>query len=158
MSKISVLFICMGNICRSPTAQGVFARLVEDAQLSHLIQIDSAGTHAYHVGNPPDERAAQAAARRGIDLSPQRARRVEAADFERFDYVLAMDRSNLEDLLTECPEPHQEKLRLFLDFAGQSSQQDVPDPYYGGPQGFERVLDLVEEAAQGLLRDIRSRL
>ncbi|MDT8387559.1 MAG: low molecular weight protein-tyrosine-phosphatase [Thiogranum sp.] len=158
MSKISVLFICMGNICRSPTAQGVFTRLVEDAQLSHLIQIDSAGTHAYHVGNPPDERATQAAARRGIDLSPQRARRVEVADFERFDYLLAMDRSNLEDLLIECPEPHQQKLRLFLDFADQPSQQDVPDPYYGGPQGFERVLDLVEEAAQGLLQDIRSRL
>lgn len=158
MNKVSVLFVCMGNICRSPTAQGVFARLIEDAQLAHRVHIESAGTHAYHVGNPPDERATQAAARRGIDLTPQRARRVEAVDFERFDYVLAMDRSNQEDLLAICPKPHQAKVRLFLEFAERPSTADVPDPYYGGAQGFERVLDLVEEAAQGLLQDIRSRV
>ena len=158
MQKTSVLFVCMGNICRSPTAQGVFASLVEEAQLDHLIHIDSAGTHAYHVGNPPDPRATEAAARRGIDLTPQRARRVTAADFERFDYVLAMDQSNREDLLEICPEPHQNKIRLFLEFTEPSSQADVPDPYYGGSQGFERVLDLVEEAARGLLKNIQSRL
>jgi protein-tyrosine phosphatase len=157
MQKTSVLFVCMGNICRSPTAQGVFARLVEDSQLGHLIHIDSAGTHAYHVGNPPDQRATEAAARRGIDLTPQRARRVVVDDFERFDYVLAMDRSNREDLLAICPKPHLAKIRLFLEFTQPPSQADVPDPYYGGAQGFERVLDLVEEAARGLLEDIRSR-
>lgn len=158
MSNISVLFVCMGNICRSPTAEGVFARLIQEAQLDHLVDVDSAGTHAYHVGNPPDERATEAAARRGIDLRAQRARRVDVEDFARFDYVLAMDSSNRDDLLAICPAPHRNKIRLFLEFAERPAQSDVPDPYYGGLQGFERVLDLVEEAGRGLLLDIRSRL
>ena len=158
MSDIKVLFVCMGNICRSPTAQGVFEYLVEEANLTERVLIDSAGTHAYHVGESPDTRAAEAAAGRGIDLSRQRARRVKSEDFSDFDYVLAMDNSNLEDLLTICPRQHQEKVRLFLEFATDLKQRDVPDPYYGGPQGFERVLDLVEEAARGLLADVQKRL
>jgi protein-tyrosine phosphatase len=158
MSNIKVLFVCMGNICRSPTAQGVFEALVEEAQLTSRIHIDSAGTHAYHVGKPPDARASEAASRRGIHLGRQRARRVAEADFESFDYVVAMDRSNLDDLHAICPDPHRQKLCLLLDFAQHLSQQEVPDPYYGGAQGFERVLDLVEEGARGLLEDIRQRL
>ena len=158
MDKIKVLFVCMGNICRSPTAQGIFEQLVREAQLEHRIVIDSAGTHAYHVGNMPDERATEAAGRRGVDLTLQRARRIEAADFTQFDYVLAMDRSNLEDLAAICPTPHRAKLRLFLEFAERPDVLEVPDPYYGGAQGFERVLDLVEEGARGLLEDIRRRL
>jgi protein-tyrosine phosphatase len=158
MSNVKVLFVCMGNICRSPTAQGVFEALVEEAQLSARIHIDSAGTHAYHVGKPPDARASEAASRRGIDLGRQRARRVAEADFASFDYVVAMDRSNLDDLHASCPDAHREKLCLLLDFAPHLSQQEVPDPYYGGAQGFERVLDLVEEGARGLLEDIRQRL
>jgi protein-tyrosine phosphatase len=155
MSNIKVLFVCMGNICRSPSAQGVFELQLAKAELAHLVHIDSAGTHAYHVGEPPDRRATQAAASRGIDLTTQRARRVEVADFERFDYVLAMDSSNLEDLLSVCPEEYQHKVRLFLEFANANSSREVPDPYYGGTQGFERVLDLIEEGAEGLLEDIR---
>ncbi len=158
MKEISVLFVCMGNICRSPTAQGTFERLIEEAQLAHRIHTDSAGTHAYHVGEPPDTRAREAADKRGIDLRRQRARRVDPADFDYFDYVVAMDRSNLADLLAICPDEHREKLCLLLEFAQHLSQQDVPDPYYGGAQGFERVLDLVEEGARGLLEDVRRRL
>ncbi len=147
----------MGNICRSPTAQGVFESLVADAQLGNHIAIDSAGTHAYHVGEQPDRRATQAASQRGIDLTAQRARRVDPNDFSKFDYVLAMDSSNLDDLLSICPAEHQIKVSLFLDFAG-SSTANVPDPYYGGDQGFERVLDLVEEGARGLLDDVQKRI
>lgn len=156
MNNIKVLFVCMGNICRSPTAQGVFESLVAEAQLEEYVLIDSAGTHAYHVGKQPDQRATQAARRRGIDLTSQRARRVETTDFSSFDYVLAMDNANLEDLLSICPDEHRVKVKLFLDFAA-GSQTEVPDPYYGGSHGFERVLDLVEEGARGLLDDIRKR-
>lgn len=158
MEKVSILFVCMGNICRSPTAQGIFTAAVEEAGLSHRVHIDSAGTHAYHVGEPPDPRATRAAAARGIDLSDQRARRVERADFERFDYVLAMDRDNRDALLAMCPAPQRQKVRLFLAHADEGTEQDVPDPYYGGEHGFERVLDLVEEGARRLLDDIRVRL
>jgi protein-tyrosine phosphatase len=148
----------MGNICRSPTAQGVFESLVEEARLSRHIDVDSAGTHAYHIGDKPDKRAMQAAAGRGIDLGRQRARRVEAADFERFDYVLAMDSSNFDDLVAICPPQHQDKIQLFLEFAEDLSRREVPDPYYGGNQGFEQVLDLIERAARALLEDVRQRL
>jgi protein-tyrosine phosphatase len=158
VTEVKVLFVCMGNICRSPTAQGVFELLVQDTSLADRIQVDSAGTHAYHVGEGPDRRAREAAARRGVDLARQRARRIDAADFEYFDYVVAMDRDNLEELLALCPEQHRGKLRLLLDFAPHLSPQiDVPDPYYGGAQGFERVLDLVEEGARGLLEELRRR-
>ncbi len=148
----------MGNICRSPTAAGVFRRLVADAGLQEIVRIDSAGTHAYHIGEPPDQRAAAAAERRGFDLSGQSARRVTAEDFERFDYVLAMDRDNHEILRAAALEDHHARIRLFLEFGSDSSRLEVPDPYYGGAVGFERVLDLVEDAAEGLLRDIRARL
>jgi len=148
----------MGNICRSPTAQGVFEALVEQAGLAERIHIDSAGTHAYHIGEPPDKRATQAAARRGVDLTRQRARRVSADDFGTFDYVLAMDSGNLDDLMAICPDQHLEKVQLFLSFANTPSQLEVPDPYYGGTQGFERVLDLIEEGARGLLENVQQRL
>ena len=145
----------MGNICRSPTAQGVFEQLVEAHALSDAVVVDSAGTHAYHVGERPDKRASQAASRRGIDMSRQRARRVSEVDFEEFDLVLAMDYANYEDLGAVCPPGHETKLRLFLDYALDIDEREVPDPYYGGAGGFERVLDLVEMAAAGLLADIR---
>lgn len=157
METVKVLFVCMGNICRSPTAQGVFARLVAEAGLSDSIEIDSAGTHAYHVGEPPDSRASAAALRRGVDLSDQRARRVDSGDFELFDYVLAMDSSNFRDLADLCLPEQRDRLHLFLDFAPDQAGGDVPDPYYGGATGFERVLDLIETAASGLLADIRNR-
>ena len=154
---VRVLFICMGNICRSPTAQGVFTQLLKQEGLEHLIDVDSAGTHAYHIGEPPDVRAQQSAGKRGIDISHLRARRVEETDFERFDYVLAMDRENYSLLETLCEEPHRSKLRLFLEFAPHLREDEVPDPYYGGASGFERVLDMIEAASQGLLEDIRQR-
>ncbi len=158
MEKIKVLFVCMGNICRSPTAQGVFEALVAEAGLDTRVQIDSAGTHAYHVGDPPDRRATEAAAQRGVDLSRQRARRIETADFTRYDYLLAMDSDNYDDMLRVCPQSERHKVRLFLEFADTDSVRDVPDTYYGGAQGFVRVLDLVEQGARGLLDDIRRRL
>jgi protein-tyrosine phosphatase len=136
----------------------VFEHLLEEARLSEHIDVDSAGTHAYHIGERPDKRATQAAAGRGIDLSRQRARRVETADFARFDYVLAMDSSNLEDLIAICPQQHRDKIQLFLELAEDLSQREVPDPYYGGDQGFERVLDLIEMGARALLEDARQRL
>ena len=148
--KTSVLFVCMGNICRSPTAEGVFRHHVEEAGLSDRIEIDSAGTHAYHVGEPPDRRSVAAAERRGISLSGIRARRVAEADFDRFDYIIAMDEDNLLQLQDAAPEGGHAKLSLFLEFAGRA-ETEVPDPYYGGAAGFERVLDLVEAASRGLL-------
>jgi protein-tyrosine phosphatase len=152
---VKVLFVCMGNICRSPTAQGVFEHLVESQGLSSTIEIDSAGTHAYHVGDPPDKRAMQAARKRGVELSGQRARRVTEIDFSEFDYVLAMDRDNYDHLLALCPPAQRTKLHLFLHFASDAEEEEVPDPYYGGLSGFERVLDLIEQAAHGLLTEIR---
>jgi protein-tyrosine phosphatase len=151
---ISVLFICMGNICRSPTAEGVFRHLVREAGLVDQIEVDSAGTHAYHIDNPPDRRAVAAAERRGYSLDGIRARRIEDEDFDRFDYIIAMDRDNLALLHEQAPDRHAGKLHLFMQFSG-SPHDEVPDPYYGGLAGFERVLDLVEDASQGLLRQIR---
>ncbi len=158
MSKVKVLFVCMGNICRSPLAHGLFEHRVRQAGLTDRIGIDSAGTHAYHVGNSPDPRSQQTAIRHGIDLSSQRARQVKVSDFEIFDYVLAMDRDNQAILSSQCPEEHRHKLHLFLEFAPQLAETEVPDPYYGGDQGFEHVLDLVESACEGLLEDIRMRI
>ncbi len=153
--EIKVLFVCMGNICRSPTAQGIFSKLVEDHELDRQIAIDSAGTHAYHVGNPPDMRATEAALRRGIDLTPQRARRVKPEDFVVFDYILAMDQDNYVDLESICPSGQEHKLKLFVEFASGVKGKDVPDPYYGGDTGFERVLDLIETASEDLLKALR---
>lgn len=151
-----VLFVCMGNICRSPTAEGVFRRVVDEADVAHVIEIDSAGTHAYHVGHAPDSRAQQAALRRGVDLSRLRARKVQNEDFLRFDLVLAMDHDNVADLQNACPPEYSHKVRLFMEFAPNYGNQQVPDPYYGGARGFEQVLDMVEIAAQGLLKHILS--
>ena len=153
---VSVLFVCMGNICRSPTAEGVFRHLLEQQGMTGQVMTDSAGTHDYHIGAPPDLRAQAAAARRGYDLSALRARQVTAADFERFDYVLAMDEANRLELLALCPEVLHSRLRLFLEFAVDAERPDVPDPYYGGEQGFEYVLDLAENAARGLLAHIKN--
>jgi len=155
--RVSVLFVCMGNICRSPTAHGVFRKLVNEAGLTEQIAIDSAGTHAYHVGEGPDRRARATAERRGIDLSDLRARKATAEDFLTFDYVVAMDQDNYFALLEICPSGMQHKLQLFMDYAPEMRTREVPDPYYGGPTGFERVFDLVEAAAQGLLDELRSR-
>ena len=152
---VNVLFVCMGNICRSPTAQGVFEKLVDTHGLSDKIRIDSAGTHAYHEGEKPDKRASVTALRRGIDLSTQRARRVTAGDFIIFDYVLAMDQSNYEELVEICSADELSRLHLFMRFSSEDHTLEVPDPYYGGPAGFERVLDLIESASAGLLAEIR---
>ncbi len=153
-----ILFVCMGNICRSPTAEGVFRRLARERAPQLPIEIDSAGTHDYHVGEPPDARSVAAAARRGIDLKNLRARQVAADDFERFDLVLAMDRLNHATLLGLAPAQVHERIRLFMEFAGDNDLEDVPDPYYGGPLGFEQVLDLAEAAAAGLLEDVVKRM
>lgn len=151
--KINVLFVCMGNICRSPTAEGVFRHYVEEAGLSDRIDVGSAGTHAYHVGSPPDQRAQAAAERRGISLVDIRAQRISDDDFEEFDYIVAMDNDNRELLLEQAPDEHRSKVHLLLSFAS-GDETEVPDPYYGGPTGFERVLDLVEAASRGLLETL----
>jgi protein-tyrosine phosphatase len=150
-----ILFVCMGNICRSPTAEGVFRKLLEEQAPELDVQIDSAGTHGYHMGAPPDPRACRAAERRGIDLRTLRARRVTEQDFEHFELVLAMDEQNLEFLLELCPPDYRSRVRLLMEFAPHLERREVPDPYYGGNTGFERVLDLVEEAAVGLLDHLR---
>jgi protein-tyrosine phosphatase len=149
-----VLFVCTGNICRSPTADGVMRRMVRDAGLAHDVRVDSAGTHDYHVGEPPDARAQEHARRRGYDLSGLRARQVVLEDFESFELILAMDRGHLAILRGIAPPPHRHKLRLFMEFAKGWQVEEVPDPYYGGPAGFERVLDMVEAAARGLLAEL----
>jgi len=158
MNKTSVLFVCMGNICRSPTAHAVFHSKVKSSGLDAFITIDSAGTHAYHVGEAPDARARQAALGRGYDLSDLRGRWVSDQDFARFDHILAMDNDNLANLLHRCPPEHRHKLHLYLDFSRQFTHQEVPDPYYGGARGFDTVLDMVEDAAQGLLEHLTHRL
>ncbi|HEX2566315.1 MAG TPA: low molecular weight protein-tyrosine-phosphatase [Burkholderiales bacterium] len=144
----SVLFVCTGNICRSPTAEGVMRRIA--SQEGVALRVESAGTHDYHVGEPPDERAQHHARQRGYDLSAQRARHVRSRDFEEFDLIVAMDRGHLRILASRCPPEHRAKLRLLI------ADQDVPDPYYGGPEGFERVLDLVEAACGRLLQELRA--
>jgi len=148
---IGVLFVCTGNICRSPTAEGIFRKFVADAGMSEAIIADSAGTHDYHVGEPPDPRAQDAASQRGYDLSALRARRVERGDFERFDLIVAMDRGHQRTLSRFAPPATAGKIRLMMSFASSRGQEDVPDPYYGGPEDFESVLDLLEDAVRGLL-------
>jgi protein-tyrosine phosphatase len=148
----------MGNLCRSPMAEGVFKRFVAQAGLQDLIASDSAGTHDYHVGDPPDPRALRASERRGYDLSALRGRQVSRGDFDDFDYLLAMDEANLRVLQRLCPSQCAHKLKLFMEFCAGSTLREVPDPYYGGEPDFERVLDMVEQAAQGLLEHLRRRL
>jgi protein-tyrosine phosphatase len=154
---VKILFVCLGNICRSPTAEAVVRTLAVREAPELELEVDSAGTAGYHVGEPPDPRTRAAAARRGYDLTELRARIVEPGDFERFHLILAMDRENLTVLRRRAPQAAQERLRLFLEFAPDTEAEDVPDPYYGGPNGFEEVLDLVEQAARGLIRDLRRR-
>ncbi|BBJ23036.1 phosphotyrosine protein phosphatase [Candidatus Nitrotoga sp. AM1P] len=148
----------MGNICRSPTAEVVFRARVEEAGLAQHILIDSVGTHDYHIGNPPDPRTQRAALQRGYDMSMLRGRQVEVADFTRFDYVLAMDDANLGILQRLCPVKARGRLGLFLEYASRHNEREVPDPYYGEVDGFERVLDMVEDASDGLLRHIQKTL
>lgn len=148
----------MGNICRSPTAEGVLRHLVREAGLERQVHIDSAGTLDYHVGSPPDERSQKHALKRGYDLSSQRARQVSSHDFEKFDLVLAMDWQNLEELRELCPAQHLHKLKRLMEFAPPGISDVVADPYYGGQGGFERVLDHVEVACHGLLIHIRAAL
>lgn len=151
---MKILMVCMGNICRSPLAEGVVRRLVDRAGMSGFIEVDSAGTLAYHAGEQPDPRAKKVAASRGYDLSGMRARRVAEDDFSHFDLVLAMDKQNLAALERVCPDAQLHKLGLFMEYAEDSGHDEIPDPYYGGPDGFERVLDMCEAAAQGLIASI----
>jgi protein-tyrosine phosphatase len=144
----------MGNICRSPTAHGVFRKMLEEHSQDLSIELDSAGTGDWHVGQPPDSRAAQAASRRGVEILDLRARAVRDEDFELYDYILAMDELNLVTLQDRSPDKYHAKIRLLMEFAEQPSNRNVPDPYYGGPAGFEQVLDLLENAGRGLLREL----
>jgi len=157
VNKVSVLFICMGNICRSPTAEGVFKSIVESQNLSDAITTDSAGTHAYHIGNPPDARAQATAQQHGVDLSNLVARKVSAQDFNDFDYIIAMDNENLitlKILQNNLTIPAKASVHLFMEFAANWQNDEVPDPYYGGDNGFEEVYKMVRDASQGLLKQI----
>lgn len=155
IKRRGVLFVCTGNICRSPTAEGVFRALVEREGLADRFLIDSAGTHGYHIGDPPDPRAIQHAARRGYDLSTLRARKVTRDDFERFDFILACDNGHHGLLRRLADKAHHGRIAMFLDYAPELGFTEIPDPYYGGPDGFEHVLDIVERAAHGLLTALK---
>ena len=155
--KIKILFVCMGNICRSPMAEGIFRYYVEEKKLLDKVHIDSAGTHDYHVGSSPDKRAQAIAAQRGVDLSKLAGRQVANDDFAEFDHILVMDRLNHKNLLARCPTEYQEKIQLLLEYAPNRPEQEVPDPYYGNIHGFERVLDMLEEAAGNLLTSLRDK-
>lgn len=153
---VRILFVCMGNICRSPMAEGIFQTLLEKHGLEDQVMIDSAGTHAYHVGKQPDQRAIKTAAERGIDLSRLRARQVEPGDFEEFDLVLVMDEHNYDTVLFTCAKQHQHKLNFLLDYAPHLKTRNVPDPFYGGEIGFDRVMDMIEDACEGLLQALQN--
>lgn len=154
--RINVLFVCTGNICRSPTAEGVFLHLVRSRNLADRIGVDSAGTGAWHVGQAPDPRSQETALARGIDISGQRARKVRREDFRDFDLILAMDSSHLLSLRAGCPAAHADRLRLFMEYAPETGITDVPDPYYGAGDGFTRVFEMIEAAAEGLMRNIEA--
>ncbi len=155
---VRVLFVCMGNICRSPIAEGVFRQMVEGSNLGSIIYIDSAGTHANHIGNLPDARSQITALRRGVDISCIRSREIHPEDFCKFDYVLAMDLNNFQNLLALCQElEFRDRIQLLMDYAPDLSEREVPDPYHGGQHGFEHVMDLIEVAAKKLLVSIRER-
>jgi protein-tyrosine phosphatase len=153
---IRVLFVCMGNICRSPLAQGVFENILRREGLENRVFVDSAGTGSWHVGTPPDERAQRSAKRRGLDLGSQRARRIGLEDCQNFDYILTMDEENYRAVAALCRGGGAE-VRPFLDYASDRAETEVPDPFYGGPEGFEHVLDLVETASEGLLEEIKEK-
>ena len=153
-APIKILFVCTGNICRSPTAEGVARSMAKQLKLAARFEFDSAATHTYHTGEAPDRRTVAAARKRGIDLSGLRARPLIASDYEHFDLLLAMDEGHLQWMRRQCPTELQAKLKLFLDFSPQHGGADVPDPYYGGEAGFEHVLDLVEDAVAGLIHSL----
>jgi protein-tyrosine phosphatase len=156
IKPIQVLFVCMGNICRSPTAHGVFQALVESQNLATAIQVDSAGTHSYHVGSPPDPRSQATARQRGVDLSGLRARRFVSGDFDEFDYLLAMDNANLADMLAIKPDNACTTAELMLSYSNRFEQLEIPDPYFGD-DGFDLVFEMIDDAARGLLHRIRQR-
>lgn len=152
---VSVLFVCMGNICRSPTAQGALEKLAKEAELPFRVLVDSAGTHAYHAGEPPDRRSIAAAERVGIDISWQRARKIVEEDFTLYDHIVAMDKDNLFSLSHACPRREHHRISLLMDYAPPGSPKYVPDPYYGGARGFDQVVQLTLQATEGLLTRIR---
>jgi protein-tyrosine phosphatase len=154
MAKHRLLFVCLGNICRSPMAEGVFRRVVVENGVADRFEIDSAGMGDWHLGQAPDTRAQKAARDRGMDISAQRARQVKPSDFDRFDLLLAMDDANYDELLALAPKSKLHKVRLFLDFAPAAGTRNVPDPFYGEPEGFDRALDLIEQATRGLLEEL----
>lgn len=158
MTTIAVCFVCLGNICRSPSAEAVMLHQVAAARLGGRIVIDSAGTGDWHIGQPPDERAQRAAKRRGYDLSALRGRQIGAADFARFDLIIAMDDANASALADVCPPEYRDKIRLLMEFATRDDSRVVVDPYFGGDEGFERVLDQCEDACEGLLNALRAQL
>jgi protein-tyrosine phosphatase len=158
MKTVSVCFVCLGNICRSPTAEGVMRHLVDEAKLAERILIDSAGTGDWHIGQPPDDRAQQAAGRRGYALAALRGRQIAAADFERFDLLIAMDDANVAALKAVCPPAQRDKIRLLMEFAPAANGREVADPYFGGDAGFEQVLDQCEAACRGLIAALRPQL
>jgi protein tyrosine phosphatase len=155
VKKVAVLFVCLGNICRSPTAHGLFRQLVAEHNLSHCIEIESAGTSGWHIDEPPDPRSVSAAKSRGCDISDLRGRKFEAVDFNHYDYILAMDTANLDHLIELCPAGYSGEVKLFLDYSSQAKYREVPDPYHGGTKGFELVLDLIEDGCNGLLNTIK---
>ena len=153
---IKVLFVCMGNICRSPMAEGMFRKAVVESGLAQTVETDSAGTHACHVGDAPDKRAQEAVRRRGADISKLRGRKVADSDFDAFDYILVMDGDNYSKLIQRAPAHHHDKIRRLLSFSRKYPNLDVMDPYYGGPQGFEENLDMIEDAVLGLIKEINA--
>ncbi len=153
--KIKVLFVCMGNICRSPTAEGLFRDIIQKSGFIDRFIIDSAGTHSYHINKPPDARTTKAALERGIDISMLRARQVELSDFDEFDHILVMDQANFEKLIEFFPKHTSDKIKFLLDYAPHLNTKSVPDPYYGGSRGFERVLDMIEDASVGFLEELK---
>ena len=156
--KVKVLFVCMGNICRSPTAHGIFENLVNEQNLNEKIEIDSAGTINYHEGEAPDLRSQKTAKKYGLDISHLRARHINTADFAYFDYILAMDHDNFVELKARCPSAHQHKIKKFLEYNPNVIDKNVPDPYYGGPDGFDLVFQLCKSAATNLLNEIKTKL
>jgi protein-tyrosine phosphatase len=157
MEKVRVLFVCMGNICRSPTAEGVLRHKLRERGLDAWVEVDSAGTHSWHIGAPPDERTQAHAGRRGYDLSELRARMLEPDDFDRFDFVLVMDDDNFDHARAICPPARLGRIERLMAYAGRNAQREVPDPFAGGPAGFERVLDMVERACDGLVAALEKR-
>lgn len=155
---INILFVCMGNICRSPSAEGFFANALSESKFKDQVSIDSAGTHGYHVGHSPDPRAVATAQNFDVDISGLRARRVSASDFDDYDLIIAMDRSNFEDLKASQPDGSKASLRMMMDFHPQAQPEDVPDPYYGAMDGFTYMCELLDAATRGLLKDVEGRL